>query len=597
MKTKQNILQTTISHLKKPLNCLKSPLEHFNSGQTMEKSTLLEQKDIIADSSSLIYNLSSQLEEEMKSVKTETIEQKSATAVSQPILKKKIWKDKFPTSNKNTPPTQLLRILDQASALKEKGFQPFWTKQSKEISQKLWLPTGIDCVDSVLSSSNESSSKTEMGKSWFSIKKKRPQTENSLMTSFQSSQYSLRESMDSEVIPSKRKLKQQPKEKTEEKEGKEEKKTKEKTEKEGTKTKEEKNLKTIQFRLFPTEEEKKEIHKTQEQYKWFYNSSLTIIYLDYIRTQKKLEEEYKLSTFTVRDKIVGKYKYTEEKEGNLLFQDYVYDENNKEKIKPDWMGKNVHTRIQRGAINKLVYSINSCLSNKRNGNIREFNMKYLTSKSDTGFMHFEDSSFPSYLKKIESKYWYRDNNKQRRAVSFEDVFNDKNLSKKGVEIIYEKKMDRYFLQYPVDVNWFPSKDLRYDNQVSFVPSKENRIISLDPGVRKFMVGYDPKGTCVYIGDGANKRLACLLLETDKEEDEHKKYLLRRKTKHLVEELHWKTISYLVKNYDTIILPDFRISGMVKGKKMSKMTKRLLQMFSFFSFKLKLKYKCESYKKS
>jgi hypothetical protein len=44
-----------------------------------------------------------------------------------------------------------------------------------------------------------------------------------------------------------------------------------------------------------------------------------------------------------------------------------------------------------------------------------------------------------------------------------------------------------------------------------------------------MVGYDPKGTCVYIGDGANKRLASLLLETDKEEnDEQKKYLLRRK---------------------------------------------------------------------
>jgi hypothetical protein len=87
----------------------------------------------------------------------------------------------------------------------------------------------------------------------------------------------------------------------------------------------------------------------------------------------------------------------------------------------------------------------------------------------------------TYLKKIESKYWYRDNNKQRRTVSFKDVFNDKNLSKKGVEIIYEKKMDRYFLQYPVDVNWFPSKDLRYDNQVSFVPRKENRIISLTQG--------------------------------------------------------------------------------------------------------------------
>ncbi len=36
--------------------------------------------------------------------------------------------------------------------------------------------------------------------------------------------------------------------------------------------------------------------------------------------------------------------------------------------------------------------------------------------------------------------------------------------------------------------------------------------------------------------------------------------------------------------------------MVKGHKISKMTKRLLYMFSFCSFNLKLKYKCDTYKK-
>jgi transposase len=41
---------------------------------------------------------------------------------------------------------------------------------------------------------------------------------------------------------------------------------------------------------------------------------------------------------------------------------------------------------------------------------------------------------------------------------------------------------------------------------------------------------------------------------------------------------------------------YLILGFQVGKKMSKMTKRLLYMFSFFSFKLKLKYKCETYNK-
>ena len=32
---------------------------------------------------------------------------------------------------------------------------------------------------------------------------------------------------------------------------------------------------------------------------------------------------------------------------------------------------------------------------------------------------------------------------------------------------------------------------------------------------------------------------------------------------MVEELHWKTISFLLENYDVIILPDFRVSQMIK----------------------------------
>ena len=65
---------------------------------------------------------------------------------------------------------------------------------------------------------------------------------------------------------------------------------------------------------------------------------------------------------------------------------------------------------------------------------------------------------------------------------------------------------------------------------------------------------------------------------------------------MVEELHWKTISFLLENYDVIILPDFRVSQMIKKKKLSRMTKRLMCMFSFFSFKEKLKEKSHRYEK-
>ena len=118
---------------------------------------------------------------------------------------------------------------------------------------------------------------------------------------------------------------------------------------------------------------------------------------------------------------------------------------------------------------------------------------------------------------------------------------------------------------------------------------------MDPGIRKFMVGYDPKGTSVFIGENNNGELIKLSHEVDKCSG-NEKLLKWKRIKDMVNELHWKTISYLVKNYDIIVLPDFRVSEMIRSRKLSKITKRLMNMYSFHSFKEKLKYKCDLYEK-
>jgi putative transposase len=127
-------------------------------------------------------------------------------------------------------------------------------------------------------------------------------------------------------------------------------------------------------------------------------------------------------------------------------------------------------------------------------------------------------------------------------------------------------------------------------------SSEDRIISLDPGVRKFLVGYDPRGECIFIGEGANKELTAILYEIDKTEDRKIKHKIWKKMKHMVEELHWKTINFLMKNYDVIFLPEFRVSEMVRGKKIPKIVKRMMLMYRFYQFKEKLEYKCKEYGK-
>ena len=87
-------------------------------------------------------------------------------------------------------------------------------------------------------------------------------------------------------------------------------------------------------------------------------------------------------------------------------------------------------------------------------------------------------------------HWFTNSKGRRDRISFSDII--ESTTEKGLEIIYEKDTGRYFLHYPVDRNWFPKEDRRNESQVKFI-SKGDRVISLDPGVRKFLVGYDPRG--------------------------------------------------------------------------------------------------------
>ena len=346
-------------------------------------------------------------------------------------------------------------------------------------------------------------------------------------------------------------------------------------------------MKTVKFRLFPTEIEKEQLQIQFNQFRWYYNSTLTIFYNHY--GHNNILNKNKYSNTVVRD-ILRKYDYVETETETLKFIDYVFNETKNEMFIPHWWSE-VHSRIPRGAVDKFISSINSAISNFKNKNISSFKMKYRSKKNPTDYIHYEDKQFPSYIKKIKGYYWYKNKNNKRNKLHMSQF-----EFKKGIEIIYEKQTDRYFLHVPVEIDWYPVNDKRNDNQVKFNVKTENRIISLDPGVRKFMVGYDPRGTSIFIGEKANNEILNLFALVDNTKEKKEKSLLWKKIKNMISEMHWKTISFLIENYDTIILPEFKVSEMVKKRKLDKKTKRMMLMFSFFSFKQKLKWKCEVYGK-
>ena len=59
---------------------------------------------------------------------------------------------------------------------------------------------------------------------------------------------------------------------------------------------------------------------------------------------------------------------------------------------------------------------NSAISNYKNGNIRSFNMKFMSKKKPTEYLHFEDCRYPSFIRDIKSNYWFTSKDRKREDI-------------------------------------------------------------------------------------------------------------------------------------------------------------------------------------
>lgn len=133
---------------------------------------------------------------------------------------------------------------------------------------------------------------------------------------------------------------------------------------------------------------------------------------------------------------------------------------------------------------------------------------------------------------------------------------------------------------------------------------QGRIVALDPGVRTFMTGYAEDGV-FKIGSGDFAKIARLgrfmddLISrmskaTAKQRRRMKKALSRMKFKvwDLIDEIHFKTIKFLLSNYDAVLLPTFETSEMVarSNRKIRSKTVRAMLSFSFNKFGMRLQSK-------
>ena len=135
-----------------------------------------------------------------------------------------------------------------------------------------------------------------------------------------------------------------------------------------------------------------------------------------------------------------------------------------------------------------------------------------------------------------------------------------------------------------------------------VKSSDNQgtIISLDPGVRVFLTGYDCDGKILKFGDQDIQKIEGSLLRADKIRSKmykvkgKKRFRYRRaflkklkKIRNRIKDCHRKTVKYLVDNYDTIIIPEFQSSNMIQKNRRKIRSKTVRQMLGWSHYKFRM----------
>lgn len=335
------------------------------------------------------------------------------------------------------------------------------------------------------------------------------------------------------------------------------------------------------------------------------------------------------------------FKYMSVKDKIKIFSDLYKNKN-----------KNTPYDILTDEVRIFFSNLKSCMTNKKNGNIKHYELKSKnTSQSQSIFIpktsFKSDGFYMSHLGKMKGI--------DKLNISLTDI-NDSRL-------ITDKKNKKYYLCVP------------YQEQIKDKKDKI-RVVSIDEGEKIFLTYFSEIGYG-YIGKDIRKKILPIeekirryqrilsnkendckvinekVLREEKLEKIKKKYLKKgkkferkklrinsnlknrrhiknkinkcyKKIKNIVKELHNKTALHLVKNYERILLPKFETQQMVKNKKYTKeyfnnvleekgekeckkeirevykkrrlngRVKFVLNMSSHYKFKLHLLNKCKEY---
>ncbi len=247
----------------------------------------------------------------------------------------------------------------------------------------------------------------------------------------------------------------------------------------------------------------------------------------------------------------------------------------------------IKTHDLDAAIRLACTVVETCIKNKDKGLINDYEIRYWDSNKESFIMDLEKANFSN--KKIT-------NGTIRNKVlgKVNGMYNGSQFDFKTVDhdckLRYDTLTNKYELFVPENVTdgeYFGPKDT---------------IIILDPGVRTFLTGVS-ENKVIKIGDNCREKIANLLILIDGLEkntripkDKRNKVIKRHNAKitNLVDDMHWRTIDYLTKNYGMILMGNMSSKQIISNDnrvQLDAMTKRVVSRMKIFQFKQRLETKC------
>jgi putative transposase len=465
--------------------------------------------------------------------------------------------------------------LNPKSDSNQNQYKPYWTKQSKKISNKMWIPNKI--VPAKLK--NDKSHKEDWNR-YFKI------FENA-------DDDRLKGVLPKIKFPDLKSENLEP---------------------------EKMQFKTIKIKFVPSKLQRHYLNIFIRGHRFMYNRAIDAIKTIY--NNRKAEFE-KSKTCVVCDRKKEEKSYTcarhksEKLPWNLkinfisikkvamITNDYI-----KTHPKFKWL-EIVPNNTRQFAIKDAVAAYDAAMTNKARGKISAFTMGFMSAKTTskvawfdkrTGFIdNGQFSLCPKLLKKNKSFF----------------------VSKKQSKSL-PKSIDHDFKIQHSHGSWY---------LILTVPSEldqtkhNNEVIAFDPGVRTFQVGYSPTNNKVYlIGEEVSSKIEKIHKKLDRlqsikdtiktkkkskrkpeidiaqsKKNRNKRRRIKKKMNKLnlkrtniVDDMHHQVSCYFARTFGTIILPSFGTQSMLKGNIMASKSKRQMSSLQHYKFQQRLKWKSSVY---